>query len=208
MKNYEQLVHIRNIEIQGETDWYWPISDQGAWDGPRDDWEQEHSVKYLKYLKKQDVVVTAGACCGMYVRFYAKLFKKVFAFEPDPLSFHCMVNNAQFDNVVKLNAALGEENRLMTVNRSDGRNVGVHTVSEGNDVPMFTLDTLNLDACDLIQLDVEGFEIFAIKGAINTIKRFWPVITAENGHNCEQFLVDLGYTGVDQSRADKVFAKL
>lgn len=211
--SYADLVHIREETITAntfgmiETNWHWVKSDHGAFEGPKYDWQNDHSIKFFKYLKKQDVVVTAGACCGMYVRFYARLFKRVYAFEPDPLSFHCMVNNAQYDNVIKLNAALGKENGLVNIQRGNGDNVGTHTVEPGNMIPVFALDTLKLDACDLIQLDVEGYEMNVLEGAIDTIQKFWPVITAENGHKCEEFLVKLGYVGVDQSVSDKVFAK-
>lgn len=202
---YDDLVHIRKDDIQGETNWVWPISDDGAWTGPRNDWISNHSDKYFKYLEKMDVVVTAGANCGMHVRFFAKKFKKVYAFEPDPLNFHCMVNNCQYDNVIKLQAALGDECKLVGLNNDSKGNVGVHTVQPGELYPMLTIDTLNLDACDLIQLDVEGYERFIIKGAVETIKKYRPVITAENGHTCEDILIAMGYEGVDQSASDKVF---
>lgn len=211
--SYQDLITYRDEVVKMadsdhyETNWMWVKEDSGAWDGPKHDWESSHSIKYFKYLKQREVVVTAGACCGMHVRFYAKQFSRVYAFEPDPLNFHCMVNNAQYDNVIKLNAALGDKNGLIRVNRGGMGNVGTHTVSEGGIVPCFALDTLNLDACDLIQLDVEGYELNVVHGAIETIKRFWPVITAENGHKCEDFLTSIGYEGVDQSQSDKVFVK-
>ena len=203
---FEKLTRIRDDIVCGESRWYWPSSDHGAWTGPSDDWAQEHSVKYFKYLKGLDVVVTAGANCGLHTRFFAQKFKRVYAFEPDPLNFHCMVNNSQFPNVYKFQMALGEECRLVDIANENHSNVGVHTIKEGNKIPMITIDTMNLDACDLIQLDVEGYEPNVIKGALETIKKFWPVITAENGHNCEHILFDLGYKVVDQSRSDKVFA--
>ncbi len=205
---FEDLVHIRDEFVADETRFYWPKSDVGAWSGPRDDWMQEHSIKYYKYLKAQNVVVTAGANAGMYTRFYAKTFKRVYAFEPDPLNFHCMVNNSQFDNVYKMQMALGDRCQLVDIDNSNQQNVGVHTIKGGNKIPMITIDTLHLDACDLIQLDVEGYELKVLQGADQTIKKFWPVITAENGHKCEEFLVSLGYNGVDQSRSDKIFAKI
>ena len=204
---FDELVKYRDEIVDGEGHWMWPSTDRGAWDGPKDDWLTEHSIKYYKYLRAQNVVVTAGANCGLHTRFFAKTFQRVYAFEPDPLNFHCMVNNSQYDNVYKFQMALGDRCCLMDIDNANYQNVGVHTMKEGNKIPMSTIDTLRLDACDLIQLDVEGFEGKVLQGAENTIRKFWPVITAENGHNCEQFLLELGYRGVDQSRSDKVFAR-
>ena len=50
-------------------------------------------------------------------------------------------------------------------------------------VMMTSLDkvypTLGLNGCDLIKIDVEGGELNVIQGALETIKRFRPVIFAE-----------------------------
>ena len=43
---------------------------------------------------------------------------------------------------------------------------------------MMTIDSLNLNP-DLIQLDVEGFEENALKGAFDTIMRSRPIIIIE-----------------------------
>lgn len=204
---FDKLIRIRDELVAGEGYWMWPSSDHGAWSGPIDDWTTSHSEKYFKYLRNHDVVITAGANCGLHTRFFAKKFNRVYAFEPDPLNFHCMVNNSQFPNVYKFQMALGEECKLVDIDNHNKDNVGVHTIKDGNKIPMITIDTLDLDACDLIQLDVEGYEPFVLRGAMRTIKKYWPVITAENGHSCEQMLVDLGYKGVDQSKSDKVFAR-
>jgi len=210
---YSDLVEIRDVDVDGETNWLWIKGDTGAFDGPRDNWF-EHKLKYFKHIEQFDTIVTAGTNCGMYARMYAKMFKHVFAFEPEPLAFYCMTNNAPYDNVIKLNAALGHTNGIVGITRAPPGgpelNVGMNVVgppSEQFQIPMMTIDSLQLNACDMIQLDVEGFEQYAIGGAIETIKKFRPVIIAErfNAYEHQTAMKEINYTLVDVSCMDAIY---
>ena len=192
--------------------WTWPATDTGAWTGPKMDWETSHSHKYLQYLKGRRAVVTAGANCGMYARHYGYLFETVYAFEPDPLNFYCLVNNCQLNNVIKMQCALGEKAGLISINRNYQDNVGMNTVNEDETTdprfPLITIDSLNLRYCDLIQLDVEGYETKVLLGAKKTIKKFSPVIILENGERFNQEIIaELGYEYVDSSVSDDIYVK-
>ena len=214
--SFDDLVEVRGIDILGETDWFWIKTDSGGFgdakDGPMRDWIDGHSKKYFEYLRGFDTVVTGGAACGMHVRFYAKRFRHVFAFEPDPLSFHCLVNNAPFENVVKLNAAIGHGNGIVGLDRSHMSNIGMHRIADANRfrIPMLAIDSLNLTACDLIQLDVEGYEQFVIQGARRTIDAFKPVIIAErfDGPDHIKFMYGFGYELIDTSFMDSIYTPL
>jgi FkbM family methyltransferase len=75
-------------------------------------------------------------------------------------------------------------------------------------VNLITIDLLNLDKLDFIKLDVEGYEIKIIEGAINTIRKYKPIITLEiyedftskkfssieNANIVFKILLDEGYT--------------
>jgi hypothetical protein len=41
------------------------------------------------------------------------------------------------------------------------------------------IDDMHLPSCDLIQLDIEGYELFALQGAQRTIEQYRPVIMIE-----------------------------
>lgn len=210
--SYQLLVEHRNIDVDGVNQWMWPKSDTGAFgsakDGPMRDWLEGHKSKYFTNVRQFDTIVTAGANCGMYTRFYSQLFKHVYAFEPDPLNFHCMVNNNQFDNVIKFNCALGDKNGTVGLNNSSKSNVGTHSIKPDIDsrlyIQMLTIDSLNLEALDCIQLDVEGYELPCINGALQSIARFKPVIITEKKQD-EQFMQSLGYKYQDQSYSDFIY---
>jgi FkbM family methyltransferase len=211
---YSDQVEVRDVNIDDETNWYWIKGDTGAFEGPKNDWLNSHSTKYFEHLNSFDTVVTAGTNCGMYARFYSRKFKHVYAFEPEPLAFFCMVNNCQSDNVVKLNAALGHGHGLVGILRaapgSNDMNVGMNQIGPATEefkIPMLTIDSLGLDACNLIQLDVEGFEKYAIMGAKATIEKFKPVIIAErfSDQESQTIMSDLGYVLSDISGMDAIY---
>jgi len=210
MTNYNDLLKIRDQDVDGISGWTWVKEDDGAWNGPHVEWINSHRDAYLNASRERNIVVQAGGNCGLYPRLFAKYFKTVYTFEPDPLNFHCLVNNCQLDNIIKINGALGANNDMVRVQRSGMSNVGCHTVKAEDGerlVPQFTIDQLNFPACDFIQLDVEGYEINVLKGAVNTIEKFKPGISCENGHSngIADFLAQYGYKVVTSVGADTIY---
>lgn len=207
--SYQDLLKTRDQAVDDVSGWMWVREDDGAWDGPHREWMDTHRDAYLKASRERNVVVQAGGNCGLYPRLFSKYFKTVYTFEPDPLNFHCLVNNCQSDNIIKINGALGATNELVRVQRAGMGNVGCHTVKNDGEVfvPQFTIDQLNLNQCDFIQLDVEGYEIHILRGAIKTIERFHPGISCENGTNngIPEFLAPLGYNVSTTVGADTVY---
>lgn len=226
MDDFKDKIYIRPDTVQEETGWYWIVDDSGSWDGPKNEWITSHYDKYFKYLKNRNVVITAGANCGMYAKLYSKQFKAVYAFEPTPLNFHCMVMNNQNTNVIKFNCALGDKVRMIGMYETNTTNSGMNEARIENDdlshsfvkqegtkltdiiIPRLTIDTLQLPECDLIQLDVQGYELECLKGGKDTIEKFKPVIILEYGNNDEKivnYLKTINYIHKDRSGIDDIF---
>lgn len=204
--SYNDLLYHRDEAVSGLRGWLWTESDSGAWDGPKTDWETNHSTKWFKHVKTWDYCVQGGGNHGVYPRLLSDRFGRVFTFEPDPLNFHCLVNNCQKDNIVKLNAALGDSHGLLDVQRNCMTNTGMHKVVSGSSVPTILIDDLELPSCGLIALDLEGYEIYALRGARNTIIKCKPVITAEMpGDEVRELLKSLDYREDVKSVSDIVF---
>ena len=74
---------------------------------------------------------------------------------------------------------------------------------EEDTVQVISLDSLNLSQCDLIKIDVQGYEYNLIVGAKNTLNKFKPVIFLENAIGDEadaktsllvkEYLLNMGY---------------
>jgi FkbM family methyltransferase len=160
---------------------------------------------------------------GAYPLALADHFPLVRTYEPDPTNFACLVKNLEardsLRRVVAHNAALGAEPGLCTPLAVQENNCGAHRVSfaEGT-IPVTTIDAIALQACDCIYLDIEGAETHALRGAVETIKRFSPVIACEDKgldrrfFNAEPgalqaFLTPLGYEQVAEVGRDKIFKR-
>lgn len=162
-------------------------------------WLYDHERAFRQYCKKFNTVVQAGGFNGLYPKLLSNLFKTVYTFEPDPINFYCVVRNNQNPNVLKFNAALGNERELISLTTPPSTNPGMFSVYKSemhmNVIPTLRVDDLGLQSCDLLMLDVESYELNALKGARETIDKFKPVICLEgNNQQIENYLAGFGYT--------------
>ena len=148
---------------------------------------------------------------------YSNIFKTVYTFEPDWLNFYCLVKNCPEDNIIKSQACLGDSPNLVNLSVKDWSR-GKSFIKGSGKYPVYLIDNLGLNECDLIHLDIEGYEYFALKGAINTIKKFKPTIVIEMwdqlesrfeeniNHKTNEFLYSLGYNYIETLHgSDKVY---
>lgn len=196
--------------------WYWPRKDIKCWN-----WlmaEKELPYLIADFCKEKRVAVQAGGNCGFYVKSYADLFATTYTFEPDNLNFQCLVMNLRDLPVVKQQAFLGDKRALMSLTESH-KNVGAYSVDveKTGSVPTLMIDDLGLSVCDLIHLDVEGWEFPALKGAEETIKKCSPVIALEwmnhgtkygyLNEDINKWLYALGYTESHDIMHERIFIK-
>lgn len=155
----------------------WPATDVGA---AQVLFAQSASLESVyEHVFKFDVAVQAGGNCGLWPRELSKKFSTVYTFEPDPVNFRCLCANAAAENVFKFNAALGMVREGVNLARRPD-NVGAHRIAGRGEIPTMKMDDLALSACDLICLDVEGYELFALQGGRATIGDFRPTIVIED----------------------------
>lgn len=146
--------------------------------------------------------VQAGGSLGIFGKYLARHFQRVYVFEPAPELFPKMVANAPEANIVRFQAALGDTAGLIgtACHRRDQSGKPVHEglthiVPDGI-IPTLRLDDLALPVCDVLMLDLEGFELYALRGAVQTITNCRPVIVVEVNSNIECY----GHTGEDVRR--------
>src|SRR4051794_30202222 len=141
----------------------------------------------ISLCKNKDICVQAGGNFGVWPAYLADIFRTVYTFEPDPLNFSCLCRNiGDRQNIVKIQGALGNAHGCIDLSR-DIKNAGAHYVAGSGPVPTFRIDDLCLDQCDLIVLDIEGFELLALKGSEATIEKYKPVIHVEDKGLSERY---------------------
>ena len=164
-----------------------------------------HTWIVENFVTEDSIVVDVGAHIGVFAIPASMKAKKVHAFEPVIESFqrltdHIVLNQA--DNIVPYNFALGEDHSLAELEYCPKFNTGGATlnISRGSlQIPdlgdehapptypilVKTLDSLELEACDFIKCDTEGCELLVVRGGLETIKKFRPVMVME--HNNEEW---------------------
>lgn len=158
--------------------WLWPKGDRYTW--PTVVEELAEIPVLVDLCKQRRVCVQAGGNGGLWVKELAGLFETVYTFEPDAILFRCLVNNVPCENVIFTQAAVGSEAGFVAVDRWMGEaNPGANRVMAGGHVPQVTIDGYGLENVDLIQFDIEGYELNALNGAEQTILRCKPVVCLE-----------------------------
>ena len=158
---------------------YWPDHDKtGA------DCILRHAAKHfpgaLKYVRGRTLAVQAGGNVGVYPASLAKSFKQVLTFEPDAENFSCLRRNTEgIPNLTAANVGLGSGPSRAALFRNPD-NAGAYKIIDGDEFDLISIDSLGLDACDLIWLDVEGHEEMVLEGARETVSRFRPTVILED----------------------------
>lgn len=216
---------MKDLIFLNSEGWYWPKHDGGGGDQNQAGscWFGLSTTAYIpnsvaRYTTGRRVVIQAGGNCGFYVKKYAQLFNFVYTFEPDPINFYCLNLNVTEPNVLKYQACLGNNRQGVTISNFMADIGASHVVGSGA-IPTMRIDDLSVHACDLIHLDIEGYELHALHGAIDTINKFHPVIALEFYEpwaaryqttlaDIEGFLATLGYAffeDVPNAQGDKIY---
>lgn len=158
----------------------WPVNDRDG--APSILSDAGHIADFMHHIHERRIAVQAGGNVGVYPAHLAQYFNAVHTFEPDPANYACLAKNIGENDgrIAAHNAALGAVSGTVSTEMFGDHNVGaVRVVEGGGDVEMRRIDDLYLPACDLIWLDIEGYELNALKGAASTIARFRPAVIIE-----------------------------
>ena len=156
------------------------------------EWSEAELMLFQQLVPPGSVVVEGGANIGPHTVALSKLVGatgEVHAFEPQRLVFQTLCANLALNgcaNVYAYHAAVGARNGEVLVpaappDRPENfGGIGLQGVSSGERTPLRRIDDLDLRACRLIKLDVEGMEAEALQGAAETVRRLRPLLYVEN----------------------------
>lgn len=165
--------------------WYFPKGDTVC--GPAAIQEvMQIEANWLPHVKGRDVAIQAGGNCGLFPSKLGAFFCAVYTAEPDVENFLCLNLNCCAENVYPFRAAFGDKAGTTGMHLVPG-NPGGHWIEGKGTVPVVTIDSLNVPACDLIALDTEGSELLALRGAEATVERFKPTILVEDKGHVKRF---------------------
>jgi len=160
------------------------------------------------------IICDIGANIGNHSVYFSSVLKRdVYAFEPNKIARDILDKNIKVNCLEKkikvFEVALGAEESqgTMIVNKTNLGASHVSIVPSGN-VAIRTLDSfISHDTkVALLKIDVEGFEVDVLKGAVETIKNNNPIIIAETQDhkdfiNISKALTLQGYSPLGQKGA-------
>lgn len=141
--------------------------------------------------KKNGIILDVGANIGIFSIFAAKLMRfkgTIYAFEPEPSNLKTLSLNIKSNNlhnlIASVRAAVSDKSGETMLDTSSSF-VAHKIVLPYNDsvkscipVNVMTIDDFcllnNIHEVDFIKMDIEGHELQAIEGALNTIKKYRP----------------------------------
>lgn len=181
----------------------------------------EPEMRYFYGLPRNslDVVVDVGAAMGSFCWILKDRSQTIFAFEPGRVHNQCL-NQASFGTNIKvIHAAVGSESGKVSLftpgaETTDRYSASIsinNPVTQSTDSLVDQVDQITIDeymikhlphgrSIDFFKVDIEGYELEALKGAHATLKEHTPLVIAEieQRHNPSYrevfaFLAELGY---------------
>jgi FkbM family methyltransferase len=180
-----------------------------------------HNLVAEVMRRRPGSMIHAGTFFGdMLVSFARRTTGTVYAFEPVIENYLLALSVLQANNltnVMLIHAGLGTDRTIAQVQtHGPGRaHYGgaarimrdpAKKTFRPQQVALLSIDQFGFDDLSLIQLDIEGFELEALRGAARTIAAQHPVIVVEdNRGNCAQFLAEFGYRETARAGRDHVY---
>lgn len=156
------------------------------------EWAEHEIMLFSQILKSGNFVIDVGANIGTHTVPMAQMVSPkgiVYAFEPQRLTYQLLCTN------VALNSLNNVFTHLAGVSDTPGTakipviqfgrpanigNLNIEGHGTGESVPIMKLDQMEIPGLDFIKIDVEGMELQVLSGAINTLKKYRPVLFVEN----------------------------
>lgn len=160
------------------------------------EWAEADVHLMSQIVRPGDIVIEAGANIGTHTLALAQIVGErgcVHAFEPSPWAYSLLAANLASNGVTSVQtyqacvgAASGKLGFPMVSPRqiTNLGAVGFHTIeslpeAEMRDCPLVSIDSLALSRIDLIKIDVEGYELEVLEGAMASIAALRPTIFIE-----------------------------
>jgi FkbM family methyltransferase len=169
-----------------------------------DAWEPHFKTIVSSLLPKNLLAIDCGANFGYNSVIMGRMMTegKLVCFEPQKTIYEQLIKNLLLNKITNFEChqkCLGDRSRTgVSLNPVDYSsswvNIGDTSVGSGGEsVDMISIDELNLGIVGFIKLDVQGYELFVLSGAVETIRRDMPTIFIElEPHQLQKFNIDVG----------------
>jgi len=159
------------------------LEDRRKWVGGRGTYQLHKLAAALPWCRARRTAVDVGAHVGLWTMQLVTHFRWVVAFEPIAEHRECFERNlAGADNFTLVAAAAGARSGMVELHTTPGSSGDSWIKDErGGSVPMERLDDRagGSGDVDFLKLDCEGYELFALQGGEELLKRCRPCVIVE-----------------------------
>ena len=167
--------------------------------------------------------IDIGGNVGLMARRYANVFDHVHSFEPVKENYSCLqFNTEDLENVTVYNQGLGEvKKEVEIVLPLSVKSCGSWSIlyfknneeeKRSETININTLDSYNFKDVDFIKIDIQGYELQVLEGAVETIREYKPTLLIETvsaGNNIAvqvgKFVKQFGYKEAKKINKDRVY---
>jgi len=153
----------------------------------------------LEALPHFGTFVDVGANIGIWSYPFSKTFDNVIAYEPSPRNLECLYKNV--DGITIHEVGLGDISTTLNFVDSVDNCGNAHIVNKKKkhsyEIEVRKLDDEQLQECNLIKIDVQGYEWPVIQGAMKTIEKYTPWVIFEPNQDVDdmvRYFKSLNYT--------------
>jgi len=148
--------------------------------------EQEVVDLALQYIKKDSIVLDIGANYGQMSMLFSKQVGEqgnIYSFEAQKIVFEILKKNIAANNCINIKPILGavydKDNLDLIFPEPDFKRFGAYgsygidpNAIDGNRVKSLTIDSIQFSKpISFMKVDIQGSDLFALRGAVNTIKK-------------------------------------
>lgn len=173
-------------------------------------------------VRETDTIFDVGANIGSTTLPFGKMVKngEVFSFEPSMSNYKRILANMELNPSIKnihiFDKGLGEKKERVKLYKVDANNPGMNRILPGNEENNYDFEEIVTGTMDdfvqeykpkkinLVKIDVEGYEMSVLKGAVAVLETYKPALFIElddenlkgNGSSAKElvsFLVDRKY---------------
>ena len=185
--------------------------------------KEKQRERLYSLVNEGDVVLDVGTNIGEMLLHFARMVGErgfVFGFEPDKTNFMNAQKNISlndFENIHVFNKGVSDKKETQKLYRVDEHNLGMNRIlndaeavkyADFSTIETDTLDRIifenKIEKVEVIKIDIEGYEMHALRGARDVLEKFRPRLFIEVGYTrllnlgtspaeLVSYLRDLGY---------------
>jgi len=189
---------------------------------PNGGYQAGHLAMALAHVTDWSCAIDGGAHVGTWSKTMSGKFARVLAIEPSPDTREALLHNLQTfgcANVEVKAVALGAQPGFVHM-ALEGRgvelkNTGARFTQSGGEIPVETIDSWQLPSLGLLKLDIEGSEVVALQGAVDTLRRCRPIVIFEDKFLWRRFglardaaanvMASAGYRLLERAKCDQIW---